>query len=155
MLVTHIAAHEQRHVDIELDAARKLERQIRALPWTSDCTDLRYALDVASRTHRAEAQRAHRQFHVEDAARRTAAQRALEAVIDAKRQRLIAVESEIVGLDRLLSDPGARPATTPPTPTEGRFDIDAAVARRAHLTEKSRTLQSMIERLVERYKFTW
>ena len=52
-LVMRIAEHEQRHVDIELESARKLERQIRAMPTVSSCSELRAALDAASTTHRA------------------------------------------------------------------------------------------------------
>jgi predicted secreted Zn-dependent protease len=71
-LVTHIADHEQRHVDIELQHARELEAQIRAMPTASNCSALQYEIDGASRALHAQARRAHLQFHIEDAARRQA-----------------------------------------------------------------------------------
>jgi predicted secreted Zn-dependent protease len=51
-LVTHIAEHEQRHVDIELDAAKKMERDIRALPTEPDCSGLKSAIEAVSRMNR-------------------------------------------------------------------------------------------------------
>jgi predicted secreted Zn-dependent protease len=105
-LVTHIAAHEQRHVDIELESARKLERQIRDLPTASSCGELRFAIDAASKTRRAEARKAHQQFHIDDAARRRAEQEPIQALIDMNRGKLAIVESEIWGLDRILAHLG-------------------------------------------------
>jgi len=111
-LVMRIAEHEQRHVDIELESARKLERQIRAMPTVSSCSELSAALDAASTTHRADAQKGHRQFHIEDAARRQAERRPIQALIDTNRGKLAIVEAEIWGLDRILADLGRQRATT-------------------------------------------
>jgi predicted secreted Zn-dependent protease len=135
-LVTHIAEHEQRHVDIELDAAQRMERDIRALPTEPDCSGLKSAIEAVSKTNRAAAARAHRQFHAEDAARRLAARRPIEALVDSKRERLAIVDAEIWGIDRVPADQDTR-------------------ARRAKLEEESKDLRATIDRLTEKLKFTW
>jgi predicted secreted Zn-dependent protease len=135
-LVTHIAEHEQRHVDIELDAAQKMEREIRVMPTEANCPGLKSAIDAVSRMNRAAAARAHRQFHAEDAARRLAARRPIEALVDSKRERLAIVDAEIWGIDRLPAD-------------------QDALARRAKLEEESKDLRAAIDRLAEQLKITW
>lgn len=135
-LVTHIAEHEQRHVDIELDAARTMERDIRALPTEPNCPELKSAIEAVSRLNRAAAKRAHQQFHAEDAARRLAVRRPIEALVDSQRERLAIVDAEIWGIDRLPAD-------------------QDALARRAKLEEESKDLRTTIDRLTEKLKFTW
>jgi len=154
-LVKHITDHEQRHVDIELEFARKLQSQIRALPTAASCPELHVALDAASKTIRAEAARAHRQFHIEDAARREGERRPIRALIEADSAKLAIVESEIWGLDRILADIGRRRAAlTNADEALDREESDAA-ARKAELQEESRELQERIESLLEKYRFTW
>ena len=162
MLVMHIAEHEQRHVDIELEAARRLEQHIRAMPTASNCAELKQALDATSKIHRSEADKVHRQFHVEDAARRQAEQKSIQAQIDANRGRLAVVESEIWGLDRTLADLGHQLATAQnqrgAVETERKalaVERREAVSRKATFEEESAQLKSRINRLTEKYKFTW
>ena len=160
-LVTHIAEHEQRHVDIELDAARKMEREIRAMPAEPYCSGLKSAIDAVSRMNRAAAARAHRQFHVEDAARRQAARRPLQALIDSKRGRLAIVDGEIWGVDRMLADLARRRAATQSqaktVDADRAFALEQedAFARRAKLEEEAKDLRATIDRLAEKFKFTW
>jgi predicted secreted Zn-dependent protease len=154
-LVAHIAEHEQRHVDIELEFAGKLQSQIRVLPTASSCPELTTALNQVSKSVQAEAGRAHRRFHLEDATRREAERRPIQALIDADRAKLALVESEIWGLDRILADIGRR--------RDGLVTVDQAldreesdaVERKAKLQEESRELQRSIDSLSEKYKFTW
>jgi predicted secreted Zn-dependent protease len=154
-LVTHIAEHEQRYVDIELESAGKLQAQIRALPTASSCSELRFAIDAASKTHRTEARKAHRQFHIEDAARRRAEQEPIQSLIDTNRGRLAIVESEIWGLDRTLADLGRQRAGLTAANDEIALEQDGAVSRKAKLQEESEELRATIDSLVEKYKFTW
>ena len=151
-LVMHIAEHEQRHVDIELETARKLEDQIRAMPTAASCAVLQYEIDGASRARRAEARRAHGRFHIEDAVRRQAERAPLQALIDTNRGRLAIVESEIWGLDRVLADLVRHRAVTQ---SDNALERDEAMSRKAKLQEESTELRATIDSLVERYKFTW
>ena len=160
-LVTHIAEHEQRHVDIELDAARKMEREIRAMPAEPYCSGLKSAIDAVSRMNRAAAPRAHRQFHVEDAARRQAARRPIQALIDSKRGRLAIVDGEIwasIECSPISRDGGrrhrARRKRLMPT-GRSRSSKRTRFARRAKLEEEAKDLRATIDRLAEKFKFTW
>lgn len=153
-LVKHITEHEQRHVDIELEFARKLQSQIRAMPTASSCSELRTVLDAASKSIRAEAGRAHRQFHRDEATRQEAERRPIRALIDADRAKLAILESEIWGLDRILADIGRRRAGPVTDAALDREESDAA-ERKARLQEESRELQRSIESLVQKYNFTW
>jgi predicted secreted Zn-dependent protease len=154
-LVKRIAEHEQRHVDIELEFARKLQSQIRALPTASNCSELSLAINALSTGIRAESGRAHRQFHIEDAARREAERRPIRALIDADRAELALVESEIWGLDRILADIGRRRAGLASLDEALDREESAAAARKVRLQEDSRELQGRIDGLIEKYKFTW
>jgi predicted secreted Zn-dependent protease len=151
-LVMHIAEHEQRHVDIELETARKMEDQIRAMPTAASCGVLQYEIDDASRALRVEARRAHGRFHIEDAVRRQAERAPIQALIDTNRGRLAIVESEIWGLDRVLSDLARQRAVTQ---SGNALERDEAMSRKAKLQEESTELRATIDSLVERYKFTW
>jgi predicted secreted Zn-dependent protease len=160
-LVTHIAEHEQRHVDIELDAARKMEREIRAMPAEPNCPGLKSAIDAVLSMNRAAAARAHRQFHAEEAARRQAARRPIETLVDSKRARLAIVDAEIWGVDRMLADLARRQPATQGQAKAVEADRavalekEDALARRAKLEEESKDLRATIDRLVEKLKFTW
>src|SRR4030095_10123053 len=114
----------------------------------------------APQIHRQKADKVHRQFHVEDAARRQAERTSIQAQIDANRGRLAVVESEIWGLDRTLSDLGHQLATA--QDQGGAVEMKAlaverrkAVSRKATLEQESAQLKSLINRLTEKYKFTW
>jgi predicted secreted Zn-dependent protease len=153
-LVMHIAEHEQRHVDIELESARKLESQIRAMPTAASCGMLQYEIDGASRALRAEARRAHGRFHIEDAVRRQAERAPIQALIDTKRGRLAIVESEIWGLDRILADLVRRRAATQ-SDAALTLEQDEAMSRKVKLQEEAKELRVTIDSLVDKYRFTW
>jgi len=154
-LVKRIAEHEQRHVDIELEFARKLQTQIRALPTAASCSELRMALDAASTTIRAEAGRAHRQFHIEDVARREAERRPIRALIEADGAKLAIVDSEIWGLERILADIARRRAGLVTADEALNREESDAAARKVKLQEESKELRGRMDSNIEKYKLTW
>ena len=113
----------------------------------------RCALDAASTTIRAEAGRAHRQFHIEDAARREAERRPTRTLIEADGAKLAIVESDM-GLDRILAGIAHRRAGLVPADEALNREESDAAARKVKLQGESKELPGRMDSLVEKYKVT-
>jgi chromosome segregation ATPase len=100
-----VAAHEQRHVDIYLDGARRLKTRMEAIVTeTSSCHELENMIRRISASQEAEIEKAQDDFHLEDEAKIQEGRKPLQAQIDIKQTRLTAINSEMRGLDQTLVD---------------------------------------------------
>ena len=103
-LVARIAAHEQRHVDINLEGATAMKTRLEATRTTVSCADLEKAIDAAWRAQQADIERAQAEFHAEDETRARNEREALQARLDSTRAQLEPVEAEIRRVDADLAD---------------------------------------------------
>ena len=100
-----VAAHEQRHVDIYLNGARKMKSLVEATSTrTSSCSELESKVRGIWESQKAEIERAQNEFHLEDEARLREGQKPLRSRIDVNQTRLGAINSEIRGLDQTLEN---------------------------------------------------
>jgi predicted secreted Zn-dependent protease len=100
-----VAAHEQRHVAIYLDGAKRLKTRMEAiLTKRSSCSELENKIRSISASQEAETEKAQDDFHLEDEAKIQDDRKPLQVQIDINQTRLTAINSEMQGLDQILDD---------------------------------------------------
>jgi predicted secreted Zn-dependent protease len=104
---SRIASHEQRHVDIYLDAAKTLKSRTDAFlkrrEWSS-CADFETALKALLNEHTVDAKKRQDQFDIDDRATFELDRKPLQTQLDAHRARLSRLESEMRDLAATASD---------------------------------------------------
>lgn len=99
-----VAAHEQRHVDIYLDGARRVRTLMETiLARPASCAELGSKIRSLWASQQADIERAQDQFHIADDARRRDDRKPLQAQIDINQGRLSALSSEMKALDQNLA----------------------------------------------------
>jgi predicted secreted Zn-dependent protease len=100
-----VAAHEQRHVDIYLEGARRMKTRMEtALAKPSTCAAMQAAIGHIWASEQAETEASQERFHVEDDARFEVDRRPLQARIETNKARLTAIEAEAEVADRALEE---------------------------------------------------
>ena len=99
-----VTAHEQRHVDINLEGAKAMKARLEATRTTVSCADLEKAIDAAWRAQQADIERAQVEFHTEDETRSRSEREALQARLDGTRAQLEPVDAQIRRIDADLAD---------------------------------------------------
>jgi predicted secreted Zn-dependent protease len=100
-----VAAHEQRHVDIYLDGAKRMKTRMEAiLTKTFSCSELETTIRSIWAGQQADTEKAQNEFHLEDEARIQDDRKPLQIQIDTNQTRLTSINSEIRGLDETLDD---------------------------------------------------
>jgi predicted secreted Zn-dependent protease len=100
-----VAAHEQRHVDIFVNAASSVKARIEtALKKWASCHDLTAAIRDLWKTHEVETEKAQHQFDVEDRARIDNDRKPLLDKIETSKARLTALTAEVRHFDATLGD---------------------------------------------------
>ena len=108
-----VAAHEQRHVDIYLDGARRMKSRMEAiLTKPASCSKLGDTIRALWVSQQADIEKAQNQFHTEEDARNHDHRKPLQAQIAVQQKRLSALESDIRGLDQALETLTRRSDTT-------------------------------------------
>jgi chromosome segregation ATPase len=103
--VASVAAHEQRHVDIYLNGAKTMKTRMEAILTNSaSCSELERVVRSIWTSQQAETERVQDEFHIEAEAKTQNDRKPLQVQIDANRTRLMAINSEIRGLDQTLDD---------------------------------------------------
>lgn len=98
-----VAGHEQRHVDIYLDGAKRMKTRMEAiLTKTSSCSELETMIRSISASQKADTEKAQNEFHAEDEAKIQGDQKSLQVQIDINQTRLTSINSEIRDLDQTL-----------------------------------------------------
>ena len=111
-----VAAHEQRHVDIYLDGAKRMKRRLEvALARLSSCAALQTTIQDIWRSQQAETEEDQERFHLDDDARLQTDRTPLQSRIDANRARLTGLESaaraadlDLEGLTRQMNATSAQ-----------------------------------------------
>ncbi len=102
---TRVAAHEQRHVDIYLDGAKRMKTRMEAiLTKTFSCSELETTILSIWSGQQTDTEKAQDEFHLEDEAKIQADRKPLQVQIDINQTRLTSINSEIRGLDETLDD---------------------------------------------------
>ena len=99
-----VAQHEQRHVDIYVDGARKIESQMSDLGRLESCRALELRIGEVWNQEQARIDAQQEAFHVEEDKRLAAVRRPLEVQIDSNRRRLSTLTNDIKGLDTSLQN---------------------------------------------------
>ncbi len=102
--VARVTAHEQRHVDINLEGAKAMKARLEAARTTVSCADLEKAIDAAWRAQQADIERAQVEFHAEDETKSRSEREALQARLDGTRAQLEPVDAQIRRIDADLAD---------------------------------------------------
>jgi predicted secreted Zn-dependent protease len=98
-----VAAHEQHHVDIYLDGARRVRTLMETiLARPASCAALGSKIRSLWASQQSDIERAQDQFHIDDDARRLNDRKPLQAQIDINQARLSALSSEVKTLDQNL-----------------------------------------------------
>ena len=103
-LAASVAAHEQSHVDVVLNGMDELEAKLAALESRSTCRTLEEEIRDLWSGQNDIIEVAQDAFHTSDQARIEAERGPLQALIDANRAQLAALESDIDALDVELAD---------------------------------------------------
>ena len=108
-----VAAHEQRHVDIYLDGARRMKSRMEAiLTKPASCSKLGDTMRALWVNQQADIEKAQNQFHIEEDAKSHDHRKPLQAQIAVQQKRLSALDSDIRGLDQALETLKRRSDTT-------------------------------------------
>ena len=95
-----VATHEQRHVDIYLDGAKRMKTRLElALARPSSCAALQTTIQDIWHSQQAETEEDQERFHLDDEARIQTDRTPLQSRIDANTARLTAIESEARAAD--------------------------------------------------------
>ena len=114
-----VAEHEQRHVDIYVEGAKRMKTRMEAaLAKPSACAALETTIRSIWASQQAETEESQERFHLEDDRKLQTDRTPLQAQIDTHRARLTAIESEAREADRAL-DELAREISA----TRGRIDV--------------------------------
>ena len=135
--VARVTAHEQRHVDINLEGATAMKTRLEATRTAASCAALEKAIDAAWRAQQADIERAQVEFHAEAETRARSEREALQARLDGARAQLEPVDAEIRRIDGDLADLRRQVDA-------GRADLvaqhNALVGRRGALAEEHNRL---------------
>jgi predicted secreted Zn-dependent protease len=100
-----VAEHEQRHVDIYLEGAKRMQTRMEAaLATPSSCAALQTTIRGIWASQQAETEESQERFHLEDDGKSQTDRTPLQAQIDTNRARLTAIESEAREADRALEE---------------------------------------------------
>ena len=114
-----VGAHEQRHVDIYLEGAKRMKTRMEAaLARPSSCAALQTTIRSIWASQQAETEDSQERFHLEDDARIQTDRSPLQAQIDTNTARLTAIESEAREADLALDDLARQISAT-----RGRIDV--------------------------------
>jgi predicted secreted Zn-dependent protease len=145
-LVARVAAHEQRHVDINLEGATAMKTRLEKTRTAVSCADLEKAIDAAWRAQQADVERAQVEFHAEDETRARSEREALQARLDGTRAQLEPMDAEIRRIDADLADLRRQVDA-------GRADLvaqhNALVGRRGALAEEHSRLVADTNGLID------
>ena len=145
-----VAAHEQRHVDIYLDGAKRLKTRMEALlTTTSSCYELKNMIRSISASQQAETEKAQDDFHLEDEAKIRDGRKPLQVQIDINQTRLTAIDSEMRGLDQTLDDLKRQRDTTHAAIDAVQAEMAKSGASLASCSQSRQT--SEIQALCQRY----
>jgi predicted secreted Zn-dependent protease len=141
-----VAAHEQRHVDIFVNAATAVKARIEAAlkKWAS-CDDLTAAIRDVWKIHEVETEKAQPQFDVEDRGRVDNDRKPLLGEIETAKSRLTALSAEVRQLDATLEDLRRRAG-------EARQKIDALNAEIAKSSGTCSRPTDGVQALCRQYK---
>jgi predicted secreted Zn-dependent protease len=108
-----VAVHEQRHVDIYLNGARRMKSRMEAiLTKPASCSQLGDAIRALWVGQQADIEKAQNQFHVEEDAKSHDHRKPLQSQIEVNQKRLSVLDSDIRGLDQALETLKRRSETT-------------------------------------------
>lgn len=98
-----VAAHEQRHVDIYLNGARRMKSRMETiLTKPASCSKLGDAIRALWVSQQADIEKAQNQFHAEEDTKSHDHRKPLQSQIDVNQKRLSVLDSDIRGLDQSL-----------------------------------------------------
>lgn len=98
-----VAAHEQRHVDINFAGVDLIREKMLELPGSESCEALEVEVENLWNQEQLAIQAAHDQFHDEEDARVTALRAPLQGQIDANQARIRILAAQIASLDSTIT----------------------------------------------------
>ena len=98
-----VAAHEQRHVDINFDGVEVIREKMIQLAAAESCVALESEVETIWNQEQSAIQAAHDQFHVEEEFRVTTLRAPLQAQIDANQTQIRILAAQIANLDETIA----------------------------------------------------
>lgn len=123
-----VAAHEQRHVDINFAGVELIRQKMLALPSADSCESLEIEVESLWNQEQLAIQAGHDQFHDDEDARVKALRAPLQAQIDANQSRIRFLAAQIVSLDSTISAESQEVAAVEAQLDALRSQIDAILA---------------------------